>query len=49
MSCTKAPTGWRCTREAGHDGPCASWPKSLKMRLRWGIRLRSLSIMFNRR
>jgi len=24
--CAKAPKGWRCTREAGHDGPCAAWP-----------------------
>ena len=24
MICTKPPTGWRCTREAGHEGPCAA-------------------------
>lgn len=23
-SCDKAPEGWRCTREYGHDGPCAA-------------------------
>lgn len=22
--CTKPPAGWRCTRGAGHDGPCAA-------------------------
>lgn len=22
--CKLAPTGWRCTREAGHTGPCAA-------------------------
>lgn len=25
-TCTKAPAGWHCTREAGHEGPCAAWP-----------------------
>lgn len=24
--CTIPPEGWRCTREAGHDGPCAAVP-----------------------
>ena len=24
-SCTKAPKGWYCTRDEGHDGPCAAW------------------------
>lgn len=24
--CTVPPRGWRCTRGAGHDGPCAAWP-----------------------
>ena len=22
--CEKPPKGWRCTRDAGHDGPCAA-------------------------
>lgn len=22
--CKKAPKGWTCTRERGHDGPCAA-------------------------
>lgn len=22
--CTLAPKNWQCTREAGHDGPCAA-------------------------
>ena len=24
--CDVAPTGWLCTREPGHEGPCAAWP-----------------------
>lgn len=24
--CHVPPAGWRCTREAGHEGPCAAWP-----------------------
>lgn len=31
--CTKAPKGWKCTREAEHEGPCAAvkipWYKQL--------------------
>lgn len=27
--CTLPPEGWECTREAGHDGPCAAIPVSL--------------------
>lgn len=28
LTCSKAPTGWKCTRAFGHDGPCAAeeWP-----------------------
>jgi hypothetical protein len=26
--CKLSPLGWRCTRGAGHDGPCAAWPDS---------------------
>lgn len=22
--CTIPPKGWRCTRDAGHEGPCAA-------------------------
>lgn len=25
-ACPKPPDGWRCTREPGHDGPCAAVP-----------------------
>lgn len=25
-TCSLAPDGWYCTREAGHIGPCAAWP-----------------------
>lgn len=24
IECQLPPEGWRCTREAGHDGPCAA-------------------------
>lgn len=24
--CTRPPRGWTCSREAGHDGPCAASP-----------------------
>lgn len=27
--CTKPPAGWRCTRGAGHDGPCAAVHESM--------------------
>lgn len=33
MTCDKAPKGWKCTRDAAHDGPCAAvkvpWYKQL--------------------
>lgn len=25
-ACDKPPEGWYCTRERGHEGPCAAWP-----------------------
>lgn len=25
-ACPVPPAGWYCTRERGHDGPCAAWP-----------------------
>lgn len=24
--CPVPPPGWFCTRDAGHEGPCAAWP-----------------------
>lgn len=24
--CNVPPEGWHCTRDAGHEGPCAAWP-----------------------
>lgn len=33
--CDAAPKGWKCTREAGHDGPCAA------VKVPWYIRLLS--------
>lgn len=29
--CQNAPDGWHCTRNDGHDGPCAAWPDSSKL------------------
>lgn len=26
LRCAAAPAGWGCTRDAGHDGPCAALP-----------------------
>lgn len=28
--CTLPPEGWYCTLDAGHDGPCPTWPKRSK-------------------
>ncbi len=25
MNCNRPPKGWICTREAGHEGPCAAY------------------------
>lgn len=25
IDCDKAPEGWYCTRDKGHEGPCAAW------------------------
>jgi hypothetical protein len=27
--------GWYCTRLAGHDGPCALWPRMLVHPVHW--------------
>ncbi len=24
-ACTRPPAGWTCTRDEGHEGPCAVW------------------------
>jgi hypothetical protein len=29
MQCQIPPQGWYCTRQAGHDGPCAAVPEPL--------------------
>ena len=26
QACTVPPEGWKCSRSAGHDGPCAARP-----------------------
>lgn len=33
------PPGWRCTREAGHPGPCAAEPVAAGLRrgIAWGL------------
>lgn len=34
--CKLPPPGWYCTREGGHDGPCAAWPmKPCNIFQRW--------------
>lgn len=25
--CDRAPPGWFCSRDKGHAGPCAAWPR----------------------
>jgi ABC-type antimicrobial peptide transport system ATPase subunit len=27
ITCKVPPSGWYCTRPAGHAGPCAAWPE----------------------
>lgn len=29
--CTLPPPGWECTRQAGHDGPCAAIPAPISV------------------
>lgn len=33
--CRIPPFGWRCTRRAGHEGPCAAWPRLWNLRQWW--------------
>jgi hypothetical protein len=33
MACNIPPKGWKCTRDAGHSGPCAA------LKIPWYIRL----------
>ena len=28
--CNRPPTGWNCTRDVGHEGPCAAYPEYTK-------------------
>lgn len=35
--CDVPPPGWYCTREAGHNGPCAAVPVGAPLKLRWWI------------
>lgn len=28
LKCDVPPFGWFCTREKGHDGPCAAYPNT---------------------
>lgn len=39
--CLKPPSGWWCSRKAGHDGPCAArrtWERSL-LTILWALTL----------
>lgn len=27
-TCTRPPEGWFCTKDAGHTGPCPTWPSA---------------------
>lgn len=29
--CQVPPAGWRCTRDPGHEGPCAAWPVDISI------------------
>jgi len=42
--CHIPPKGWWCSREEGHEGPCAARPATFSKRLYWSIRLRSLDV-----
>jgi hypothetical protein len=44
--CERAPEDWRCSRAAGHGGPCAAHPHGLRQRLKWAWILRSLAILW---
>lgn len=33
QGCEVPPSGWVCTREAGHDGPCAAHPATTYLKL----------------
>jgi hypothetical protein len=43
MKCNLALAGWSCSRERGHEGPCAAWPATFWLKIKWSIILRSLS------
>jgi hypothetical protein len=46
--CQSPPKGWRCNLPFGHEGPCPAWPDTIWLKLKWAIKLRSLSILFGR-
>lgn len=31
QGCKLPPRGWVCTREPGHEGPCAAWPEGAQL------------------
>ena len=40
MKCDRPPIGWECTREPGHEGPCAAYPiDEIETIGRWAKRL----------
>jgi len=38
LRCTVPPVGWKCSREAGHGGPCAAYPDDHMDRWEIGFR-----------
>lgn len=44
--CTLPPPGWHCTREYGHEGPCAAVPTNNKMNTDFVEILHRLHILF---
>lgn len=46
--CELPPKGWKCNLPANHDGPCPAWPNTPWLRIKWAIRMRSLSILVGR-
>ncbi len=40
MTCKKAPRGWSCSREEGHEGPCAALPVGPVSRETFGLAMK---------
>ena len=48
-TCTRPPTGWWCSREDGHDGPCPTRREALPLDRRplWVKRVHSVATFFS--